>query len=395
MFVVRATAGAAASLSITATIVIISVAGFRVWIAEVDAILAIYSVFFAGIVWLASPRQSANHLLPIMATSALMVALYQIAFVSTTLWLTDHTVLMGDIVPAQLPSVVAWILFFSAWLVVPAMMMPATFGLFLFPDGRFPSPRWKPVGLFAVIALVWTSLATMWTYRPSNTGEAFHSPLVSTGFVALLALSLVSLGSLIVGFRTSHGTRRQQFKWVLLGASVFVLLFFVPGILFSERTDLGAAESVLAIAGGLIFMAAYGFAIARYRLFDINVVIRRTITYAIVVALLAGFYVSVVFLLQELLFSTSSSWVVAGTTLGVAALFHPLRSRVQAAVDRRFNRSHYDPVQLADELSSHLTSELDVTQIQDELIQAATFALEPSAIGVWTKTEQREQRVPD
>jgi hypothetical protein len=116
----------------------------------------------------------------------------------------------------------------------------------------------------------------------------------------------------------------------------------------------------------------------------------RTITYSVVVAVLVGLYLGGVFVLQRLFFSGAPSWAVAGTTLAVAALFNPLRRRVQRAVDRRFNRSQYDPVQVADELTGHLTDDLNVHQIQAELVHAAVLAFEPAAIGVWTKGDDDE-----
>ena len=225
----------------------------------------------------------------------------------------------------------------------------ATFLLLLFPTGRLPSPRWKLVGWMAAIGIAFMFSAVL--FGPGAfEGLPIENPLAleetspilrvfESGFYLMLVPILASVASLIVRYRQSAGEERQQLKWVALG--VVVLALCLAGTVVWDGLTDDTVNLVIALALTVVPISI-GMAILRYRLYDIDRIISRTVSYGAVTALLAGTYVALVFVLGDLLPSRGNSLVVAASTLAVAGLFNPLRRRVQDFVDRRFNRSRYD-----------------------------------------------------
>jgi len=199
-----------------------------------------------------------------------------------------------------------------------------------------------------------------------------------------VALSLLlSLAGQVVSYRRSSGERRQQLKWLLGGLAA------VPvGLVLSIA--LGHAPGFWRVAGNIVVIAVFlavpvsmGVAILKYRLYDIDRVLSRTLAYAIVTGLLIGVYAGLVLLAQQV-FRFSSPVAVAASTLAAAALFNPVRRRVQHAVDRRFNRARYDADQTVTHFAARLQDAVDLDAVRDDLAGVVQAALEPAHVALWT-----------
>jgi hypothetical protein len=269
--------------------------------------------------------------------------------------------------------------------------------ILLFPDGRVTSARWRWVLLaYAVCG----ALLAMGEFAPPVAAVATHDIRVdATGDVAnppgmpgwlvhppawLLAFVLGATGVIwlsfvvhqVLSWRRADGVRRQQLKWLASGAAV-AMAVAVPGSSVSAGVLsylLGATMVALPIS--------IGVGILRYRLYDIDRIISRTLAYAIVTGLLIGVYTGLVLLTTHLL-TFSSSAAVAASTLVAAALFNPLRRRVQHAVDRRFNRARYDAGQTVAAFAARLKDAVDLDSVRDDLAGVVQRTLEPAHVSVW------------
>jgi hypothetical protein len=271
----------------------------------------------------------------------------------------------------------------------------------LFPDGRPPSARWRWV-IWAALAvgMVWiTSALTLTvsaiighhlqvdpggnlTVLDNGAGNAawWNAVTAAVGVVGA-ACWLASLGSQVLSYRRSSGERHQQLKWLLTGS---VIAGVCVGISFTTGNASGFMRviSVIALAGLLALPLSVGVAVLKYRLFDIDRIISRTLAYAIVTGLLVAVYAGIVLLATRVV-SITTPVAVAVSTLAAAALFNPLRRRVQRAVDRRFNRARYDADQTVAAFAARLTAAPDLDAVQDDLVSVVQKALEPAHVSVW------------
>jgi hypothetical protein len=273
----------------------------------------------------------------------------------------------------------------------------------LFPDGRPPSPRWRWVlWLYlaaATLYLVGVLVASVGAIaghdiRVDASGNlmALSHPTGSWAWwgvveaVFLLVLVVCWAGSVAgqaASYRRSSGERRQQLKWLLAGSAIAgvgiplaVWLSGMHGILA------GLAAGIAGACGQLAIPVCMGVAILRYRLFDIDRIISRTLGYAIVTGLLVGAYAGIVLLTTEV-FKVHTPVAVVAATLAAAALFNPLRRRVQQAVDRRFNRARYDADQAIAAFAARLKDAVDLDSVRDDLAGVVHQALEPAHVSVW------------
>jgi len=255
----------------------------------------------------------------------------------------------------------------------------------LFPDGRPPSPRWRPVVWIAVLAGLADAVAS------AISDVNFHSnfpllrgpvvlvaPLGTVDNLATSAGPLVFLAgavSMIVRFRRSGPEQRLQLKWFVYASAVSALVVCVTA--FLGHIPLPEFEITVPL-----IPAAVGIAIFKYHLYDIDRLISRTLAYVIVTGLLVGVYTGLVILAGVLGFSTPPAVAIA--TLAAAALFSPLRRRVQHAVDKRFNRVRYDAVLTAAAFATRLRDAVDLDNVRAELRQTVDSAVQPAHISIWT-----------
>jgi hypothetical protein len=276
-----------------------------------------------------------------------------------------------------------------------------SFTILLFPSGRVPTHRWRAVAWLSGAVLVLASLSE--AFLPGKLAEAPNvtNPLgiesargalelVNTGCFLLLPLCFVlSAFSMVGRFRRSTGEERQQLKWfaaaaVLLGAC-FPFVFVVSS---------GVAEDLVTLLFAGLPMAI-GIAILRHRLYDIDVIINRALVYGSLTATLALVYVGGVVGLQyafRTLTGQGSTLAVVASTLAIAALFNPLRRRVQAFVDRRFYRSKYDAAKTLETFSAKLRDETDLDALNAELVGVVRETMQPAHVSLWLRSDTARQR---
>jgi len=288
----------------------------------------------------------------------------------------------------------------SAWFVGIAAL-PLV--ILLFPDGRPPSPRWRPV-VWSYLAMVGCYLAC--TYAAVIIAVAEHRTRIDADgnpafidhpagwyaaatdvFTVLLpAFWLSFVAAQVISWRRSSGERRQQLKWLLTGAAVLAVSEAVLQPIGALPNLSASAQGVLNTASAVALSAlpvGLAVAILRYRLYDIDRIISRTLSYTIVTGLLVGVYAALVLLATEVL-SVKSPVAVAAATLATAALFNPVRRRVQRIVDRRFNRARYDADQTVAAFAARLQDSVDLDAVQADLAAVVQRALEPAHIWMWT-----------
>jgi hypothetical protein len=286
-------------------------------------------------------------------------------------------------------------------LYVPATIVTAiacnAFILLLTPTGSLPSPRWRWLaGVTAGTPVALLLVVTVLARSADRPAQAVDSPLdlgaldggllaaYLAAFAVGIATTVVATASLVVRFRRARGVERQQLRWVALGT----VLVAVLAIVHLAALSLGA-YALAPLAGGLnpaILSAAIGAAILRYRLYDLDRIISRTLAYGLLTLLLGGGYASVVLGLGQLL-GQDSSLVVAGATLAVAVVFQPARRRVQALVDRRFNRRRYDAAQAIEVFSARLRDEVDLDTLSAELLAVVDQTVQPTRAWLWLRPQ--------
>lgn len=285
----------------------------------------------------------------------------------------------------------------------PWILLMVALPMLLFPDGRPPSRRWR--------WLTWVISGFMGTHvlvalfagvpPPDNPSHHIPSPLESNAVrdfvypslepLFLVLVTVVLLGpvvALVVRFRRADGVERQQLKWLALAASIagpgLALVYTVGEMTESESTAWVGLVIAIALLAVLGIPIATGLAIVKYRLYDIDRLISRTLVYGLLVVLLAGVYAAGVFIVGTIL-PGEDNISVAVSTLAVAALFNPGRRRLQEAIDRRFFRDQYDAQEVVERLSDRLQDEVDLETVQEELLDAVEETVRPEASALWIR----------
>jgi hypothetical protein len=277
----------------------------------------------------------------------------------------------------------------ASWAFVPGIVIGVVFLVLLFPDGRLPSRRWWPLGLAgAVVMAVPTVVLAVgtWPLRGPElvTPEGEEPDLVTAVFgitlMTTLALGAISVVALVLRFRRAGAVQRQQIKWFAYGAAPSV-----PLGMFAQVRPYGP---YLEFLGAALQLAGLGIGIFRFRLWDIDRLVNRTLVYGLLTVLLAGVYAGLVLVLGQLsgdLGERTPSWVVAGATLAVAALFQPARRRIQAVVDRRFNRARYDAARTVGAFAARLRDQVDLDTLSAELLAVVDRTMQPTATSLWLR----------
>lgn len=288
----------------------------------------------------------------------------------------------------QAGPIEAWlttsVVYFAGILAVPTLIL-------LFPDGRLPTRRWRPVGWFGATALASAILATL--FAPTVWGTDDPAPLA--GIIpdfALTALNLLSTILLIpfllaavvapiVRYRRAEGVQRLQFKMFGYGAVVAVIGWTLANWLGLQ----GVAAEIPGTIGLMALPVSITAAIMRYRLYDIDRLISRSVGYSLVVAVLALVYVTGAVWLPTRLIGEQSPLFVAVSTLAAAALFNPARRRIITWVDRRFNRTRYDAQHVIAESIEGLKDEVDIDKVAADSISVISRTMQPESVGIWIR----------
>jgi hypothetical protein len=321
--------------------------------------------------------------------SAIAVAFGVLAFADgyTQYTLVEH--------PGALPGG-RWVGWLYGWWWFPMLVSLVTLPFLLFPDGRLPGQRWKPV-LVATVALAAVGWVPASLY-PVLENLPARNPLGLRGakgvldavngieFLALAVLGCAAAASLVVRFRRATSVERQQLKWVIFAGGLLVA--FVAGALIAQAAGAPPVpDGVLGLILGVL-PASVGVAMLRYRLYDIDVVINRALVYGSLTGLLALSYLGLVLVLQVALrpLVPGSGLAVALSTLAVAALFQPLRRRLQDAVDRRFYRRKYDAERTLQSFAARLRHGVDVDELRSELGGVVAETMQPSHVSHWVRS---------
>jgi hypothetical protein len=263
------------------------------------------------------------------------------------------------------------------------------FLLLLFPTGRLPSSRWRP---FAWVSVAMISGGVIWSsvISPDVGFDAPPSPVQ----LSVLLLGAVAAGSVIVGRRNARGVERQQIKWLLyVGPIFFVASGLHIGFYYfwlAERSWALWVSYLLVAIGGLSGPIAIGIAILRYRLYEIDILINRALVYAsLSVTLVAVYFGGIVVLQRFFVFLTGqrSTLAVVASTLLIAALFTPLRRRIQGFIDRRFYRRKYDARKTLEAFSAKLRDETDLDALSDDLVEVVRETMQPAHVSLWLRPE--------
>jgi hypothetical protein len=304
--------------------------------------------------------------------------------------------------PSRLPGT-EWAAWFAYWIWVPGVGPAMTFGLLLFPDGRLPSRRWRVVGWLAVVALATLAFGSAFTPGPLSDYPEVTNPLGlallngsvledgGVGWVLLPASVVISAVSIAVRYRRATGEERQQIKWFVF-ASVLLAVGWSAQNVTSGSGELQVTFSyLLGITSLLGIPVAVGIAILRHRLYDIDHIINRTLVYGALTAMLALVYLGGVVLLQQAfrgLTGQESQLAIVASTLAIAALFNPLRGRIQTFIDRRFYRRKYDARKTLEAFSNKLREETDLDALNNEMVGVVRETMQPAHISLWLRPER-------
>ena len=311
--------------------------------------------------------------------------------------LTPQYLYVGRFVdPGSLPATqwAAWV----AGMLDPLFFLLLALILVLFPDGRPPSPRWRPLPWIILAAIVTSVLQQATKPGIIRNDLPIDNPLgiesaaavfPALGTILNLLVLTGVLGAVICivwRFRRSHGEVRAQIKWIAYAAIGFVAAIVLAIMTAAAGLSSAAGDAAFGLAFAGVPVAA-GLAILRYRLYDIDRIISRTLGYALLTLLLGAAYIGLVLGGQALSssFTGSSNLAVAGSTLLVAALFLPVRSRVQAFVDRRFNRRRYDAQKTLEAFGTRLREQVELDQLSDDLVMVVTETMRPSRTTLWVR----------
>jgi hypothetical protein len=303
--------------------------------------------------------------------------------------------------PGVLPAGV-WMAWTRIW-AATAVWALMFFALLLFPDGRLLSPRWRPFALFAAGVLV--LVGVLFTFEPRRLAdvrvpnpmgiEAAASIIESSQSILspiTLGIGLATAGSVIVRFRRARGEERQQLEWLAYTAGFFLSLTVLRLLntqLLQNRVIefVGEILWILAIA---VVPTSVGIAILRYRLYEIDLIINRTLVYGPLAATLVVLYVGCIVLLQRVFVGITgeqSTLAVVASTLAIAALFNPLRRRIQSFIDRRFYRSKYDAAKTLDAFSARLRDETDIDDLRGDLVGVVRETMQPAHVSLWLRPD--------
>jgi hypothetical protein len=323
------------------------------------------------------------------------------------LGMTDYYGLYGVARPGSVPFPVG-VAGINNFMWVPAVGLLGTYVLLLFPDGMLPSARWRPLAWLSGAVILWVSVGTALAPGPLQNLGGVQNPFgllqpwmmpVFWAALPLLPLCMVaSVLSLVLRYRRSRGEERQQIKWIAFAASFVGLLYLIAMVcafIFPSGSWFQAGSPLwldllgyAALISFTLVPIAVGFAVLRYRLYEIDIIINRTLVYGLLTVSLALVYFGGVTGLQRLLapaVGQDGQLAIVASTLAIAALFNPLRRRIQELVDRRFYRRKYDARKTLEEFGAKLRDETDLEALNGELLAVVRETVQPEHVSVWLR----------
>jgi hypothetical protein len=345
-----------------------------------------------------------------------------VGFLWMLLGLFDYYGVYGLAKPDTVPFPVV-IYAMVEWLWLPTVGLLAIYLVLLFPDGRLPSRRWRPLAWLSGLVIALLGVDSVLAPGELTDLEGVRNPfglegapwLVDAEIVLLLLFVgciLASAVSLILRYRHSGGEVREQIKWIALaGSFVGLLLSTVLGLIIVSEVMKGSGDSTPLWLQGLLFVmvlsfagvpVAIGFAVLRYRLYDIDLLINRTLVYGSLTVSLAVVYFGGVTVTQAIFRALTSQeeqpqLAVVVSTLVIAALFNPLRRRIQSFIDRRFYRRRYDAAKTLEAFSVKLRDETDLDTLRDDLVGVVRETMQPAHVSLWLRPDlpQRGSEGPE
>ena len=323
----------------------------------------------------------------------------------------DYYSYYGVATPGSVPFPVA-MAGISDWIWVPAMGFLGIYVLLLFPDGRLPSRRWRPLAWLSGAVIFLLSAGVMLVPGPLGNLAGVPKPFgiegaewMTAGTYALLPLlplcMLASALSLVLRYRRSGGEERQQIKWIAFAGSVVVMLYaiaMIASFVFPEESWTTAGSvwwlnilTYAVLSSFTLIPIAVGIAVLKYRLYEIDLLINRTLVYGSLTVTLVALYFCGIVALQRLfvvLTGQQSTLAVVASTLAIAALFNPLRRRIQSLVDRRFYRKKYDAAKTLESFSARLRNETDLGSLSDEVLGVVRETMQPAHASLWLRSHR-------
>jgi hypothetical protein len=356
-----------------------------------DALLSIQAVTFAGVAWLIARAQPRHAIARLFAGVGLVVAFYLVV---------ERYQYLALVVHPELPFGVAaaWL---QAWLYVPALGIVISVLPQLFPNGRPVSGRWAWGLVLSAVAFIGVVLTDALNpgridqstiENPFGIDPVWHARLAEVATTMLLVSSVVGVASLVARWRRAGARERQQLKLFAYAAALLPVFVLLTGLTQSLGIDEAAARwiSFAAATGAFLGLPlATAASIVRHQLYDIDLVINRTLVYVGLTAVLVATYLVSVLAFRVVLdpIAGESDLAVAASTLAVAAMFRPGRSRIQAVVDRRFYRQRYNAALTLEEFSGRLRHEVDLDSLGVELRSVVHDTMQPAHVTLWLRRE--------
>src|SRR5215210_4454068 len=358
--------------------------------------LSVLALAFSVVGAIIASRQPRNAIGWLFCGVGVTIGLSSFAGDYTEFWLASgfgRGVLLGE--------TAAW---FASWSWTLLVYVPTTFLLLLFPDGRLPSPRWRPVAWCAVLGLI--GFLAGYTLEPGpledfpqitnpyGVDSLILEAVALAGAILASASMVASAISLIVRMRRAGRAQHQQIKWLTYGGALAVGAVFVGGVISVWIGEVGYALTSIGLLGVPIFT---GVAMTRYRLYEIDIVINRTLVYGALTAALVAVYFGGVATLQALFRALTGQeqqpqLAIVVSTLAIAALFDPLRRRIQSIIDRRFYRAKYDARETLEAFSAKLRDETDLEALCDELAGVVKETMQPAHVSIWLRPDEVPRR---
>ena len=301
---------------------------------------------------------------------------------------------------------------FSGWLRSASWLLQTNFVLLLFPTGKLLSPRWRPALWLGIGAIIYAMLPSVFGQDLADQDQRLagvHNPIgfigaqlsngLSGGMLLwFLALLIVCAIAVVARFRRSRGLERQQLKWFVYATALCLLLyaFIIVSIIVNNAADVPPSVFYVAIIG---LPLGAGVAILRHRLYDIDIIINRTVVYGLLSATLIGLYLACVSVAQAILEAISGQTkpqpvIIVASTLLVVAMFNPLRRRIQTAIDRRFYRAKYDATRTLEEFAASLRTHTDLHRLGERLVGAVAETMQPTHLSLWLRETERPNNNP-